>query len=129
MYNISVAKFGGTSVADFDAMNRSANVVLSNTNTRLVILSASAGATNILVSLAEGRERDERARLLDDIRRIQYAIIDRIQRPEVIRDEIDRIIENIRVLSDAAALATSRALTDELVSHGELIIDLPQTFF
>ncbi len=38
-----VAKFGGTSVADFDAMNRSADVVLSDANARLVVLSASAG--------------------------------------------------------------------------------------
>jgi aspartate kinase len=122
--NISVAKFGGTSVADFDAMNRSADIVLSHVSTRLVILSASAGTTNILVSLAEGRDRDERARLLDDIRCIQHSIINRIQRPDVIRDEINRIIANIRVLSDAAALATSRALTDELVSHGELMSTL-----
>ena len=27
--NVIVAKFGGTSVADFDAMNRSADIVLS----------------------------------------------------------------------------------------------------
>ena len=53
--SLIVAKFGGTSVADYDAMNRSADVVLSDANTRLVVLSASAGVTNLLVSLAEGR--------------------------------------------------------------------------
>ncbi|THD29667.1 lysine-sensitive aspartokinase 3, partial [Pantoea sp. R102] len=46
--SLIVAKFGGTSVADFDAMNRSADVVLSDANTRLVVLSASAGVTNLL---------------------------------------------------------------------------------
>ena len=50
--SLIVAKFGGTSVADFDAMNRSADVVLSDANTRLVVLSASAGVTNLLVSLS-----------------------------------------------------------------------------
>ncbi|ERK05948.1 MAG: lysine-sensitive aspartokinase 3 [Pantoea sp.] len=119
-----VAKFGGTSVADFDAMNRSANVVLSDANTRLVVLSASAGVTNLLVSLSEGKEQAQRATLLDEIRRIQYAIIDRLQSPEVIREEIDRMLENIGMLSEAAALATSNALTDELVSHGELMSTL-----
>lgn len=119
-----VAKFGGTSVADFDAMNRSANVVLSDANTRLVVLSASAGVTNLLVSLSEGKEQAQRATLLDEIRRIQYAIIDRLQSPQVIREEIDRMLENIGMLSEAAALATSNALTDELVSHGELMSTL-----
>ncbi|MBP2196034.1 lysine-sensitive aspartokinase 3 [Pantoea cypripedii] len=119
-----VAKFGGTSVADFAAMNRSADVVLSNANTRLVVLSASAGVTNLLVSLSEGQEQAQRAYLLDEIRRIQYAIIDCLQAPDVIRDEIDRMLENITMLSEAAALATSNALTDELVSHGELMSTL-----
>lgn len=119
-----VAKFGGTSVADFEAMNRSADVVLADANTRLVVLSASAGITNLLVSLAEGQEPSQRVLLLEEIRRIQYNIIDHLQRPDVIRDEIDRMIENIAMLSEAAALATSTALTDELVSHGELMSTL-----
>ncbi|WP_428944917.1 lysine-sensitive aspartokinase 3 [Pantoea sp. FN060301] len=119
-----VAKFGGTSVADFTAMNRSADVVLANPDTRLVVLSASAGVTNLLVSLAEGQEQAQRAYLLDEIRRIQYAIVEQLAQPDVIRDEIDRVLENITMLSEAAALANSTAMTDELVSHGELMSTL-----
>ena len=122
--SLIVAKFGGTSVADFTAMNRSADVVLSDPNTRLVVLSASAGVTNLLVSLAEGQEQEQRAYLLDEIRRIQYAIVGQLAQPEVIREEVDRLLENITMLSEAAALATSTALTDELVSHGELMSSL-----
>lgn len=121
---LQVAKFGGTSVADFDAMYRSADIVLSNPAVRLVVLSASAGVTNLLVALAEGNEPERRAYHLDEIRRIQYAIIDRLDRPAVIREEIDRMIDNIAMLSEAAGLATSHALTDELVSHGELMSTL-----
>lgn len=119
-----VAKFGGTSVADFDAMNRSADVVLSDDTVRLVVLSASAGITNLLVALAEGPEATERFVKLDAIRKIQYDILERLQNPTVIRDEIDRLLENIATLSEAASLATSTALTDELVSHGELMSTL-----
>ncbi|MGB9097351.1 lysine-sensitive aspartokinase 3 [Erwinia sp.] len=122
--SLIVAKFGGTSVADFTAMNRSADVVLADPTTRLVVLSASAGVTNLLVSLAEGQEQEQRAFQLDEIRRIQYAIVDQLSQPEVIRDEVDRVLENITMLSEAAALATSTALTDELVSHGELLSTL-----
>jgi len=119
-----VAKFGGTSVADFDAMNRSADVVLANPANRLVILSASAGITNLLVALAEGCDQEQRDVRLSEIRRVQYAIIDRLTEPEVIREEIDRLLENIAMLSEGASLATSPALTDELVSHGELMSTL-----
>ncbi|KAA8727488.1 lysine-sensitive aspartokinase 3 [Ewingella americana] len=119
-----VAKFGGTSVADYDAMNRSADVVLSNPNVRLVVLSASAGITNLLVELAQGKDAERRVFLLDEIRRIQSAIIDCLNKPDVIREEIGRMLENISMLSEAASLATSTALTDELVSHGELMSTL-----
>lgn len=121
---VIVAKFGGTSVADFIAMNRSADVVLSNANVRLVVLSASAGITNLLVALAEGHQPPQRDALLNDIRTIQYAIVDRLQQPEVIREEIDRMLENIAMLAETAALNPSAALTDELVSHGELMSSL-----
>ncbi|WP_058912409.1 lysine-sensitive aspartokinase 3 [Entomohabitans teleogrylli] len=124
MTHTVVAKFGGTSVADFDAMNRSADVVLSDANVRLVVLSASAGVTNLLVALAEGLEAAERGARLDAIRQIQYAIVDRLTSPEVMREEIDRLLDNITTLAEAASLATSTALTDELVSHGELMSTL-----
>ena len=119
-----VAKFGGTSVASFDAMNRSADVVLADPNVRLVVLSASAGVTNLLVALAEGLEATECFVKLDAIRRIQHDIVDSLANPEVIREEIDRLLENITTLAEAASLATSNALTDELVSHGELMSTL-----
>lgn len=121
---VIVAKFGGTSVADFTAMNRSADVVLANDHVRLVVLSASAGITNLLVALAEGHQPPQRYALLDEIRRIQYAIVDQLQQPTVIREEIDRMLENIAMLAEAAALSASAALTDELVSHGELMSSL-----
>ncbi len=124
MTDLVVAKFGGTSVADFDAMNRSIDVALLDANTRIVVLSASAGVTNILVALAEGLEPTERFSQLDALRQIQFNILERLRYPNVIREEIERLLENITTLAEAAALASSSALTDELVSHGELMSTL-----
>ena len=124
MTSFVVAKFGGTSVADYAAMNRSADVVLADPNTRLVVLSASAGVTNLLVSLSEGLEATERFVKLDALRKIQFNILERLQNPNVIREEVERLLENITTLAEAASLATSTALTDELVSHGELMSTL-----
>ena len=119
-----IAKFGGTSVADYDAMNRSADVVLADENVRVVVLSASAGVTNLLVALAQGLEAAERFAKLDAIRKIQYDIVERLANPQIIREEVERLLENITTLAEAASLATSTALTDELVSHGELMSTL-----
>ncbi|EMD1656686.1 lysine-sensitive aspartokinase 3 [Pluralibacter gergoviae] len=119
-----VAKFGGTSVADYDAMNRSADVVLADSAVRLVVLSASAGVTNLLVALSEGLEATERFVKLDALRKIQFDILERMQNPLVIREEVERLLDNITTLAEAASLATSAALTDELVSHGELMSTL-----
>ncbi|WP_421550995.1 lysine-sensitive aspartokinase 3 [Kluyvera intermedia] len=124
MTALVVAKFGGTSVADFDAMNRSADVVLSDASVRVVVLSASAGVTNLLVALAEGLEPPERLAKLDAIRAIQYAVLDRLSHPAVIRDEINRLLDNLATLAQAAATEPSTALTDDLVSHGELMSTL-----
>ncbi|GAB1440493.1 lysine-sensitive aspartokinase 3 [Providencia sp.] len=119
-----IAKFGGTSVANFEAMNHSANIVLSNPNVRVVVLSASAGITNLLIELAEGCDTDKRNELLQKVKDIQYAIIDNLQTADVIREEINRLLDNIAHLADSASLATSDALTDEMVSHGELMSTL-----
>ena len=124
MTSFVVAKFGGTSVADYQSMNRSADVVLADPNTRLVVLSASAGVTNLLVALSEGLEATERFVKLDALRQIQFDILEHMQNPNVIREEIERLLENITTLAEAASLATSTALTDELVSHGELMSTL-----
>ncbi|UDG80094.1 lysine-sensitive aspartokinase 3 [Candidatus Steffania adelgidicola] len=121
---LRVAKFGGTSVADFDAMTRSADIILANPTVRLVVLSASAGVTNVLVALSEGQESERRAYYLEEIRRIQYGIINCLPEQVSIHEEIERMIDNIGMLAEAAGLARSLALTDELVSHGELMSTL-----
>ncbi|MDO2088029.1 lysine-sensitive aspartokinase 3, partial [Escherichia coli] len=68
-----------------------------------------------------GLEATERFVKLDALRKIQFDILERLQTPNVIREEVERLLENITTLAEAASLDTSSALTDELVSHGELM--------
>ncbi len=121
MANLSVAKFGGTSVANFSAMTASAKVVIADPNTRVVVLSASAGVTNLLVELANGCDATQRAKIIGEIRQIQENILNELQDSQAVRAEIERLLENIESLAEAASLATSLALTDELISHGEMM--------
>ena len=46
-----VSKFGGTSVGTFQAMKNSAEIVGSDTNRKLIVISATSGTTNDLVAL------------------------------------------------------------------------------
>lgn len=117
----NVAKFGGTSVADYHSMCRCADIVTSDPTTNVVVVSASAGVTNLLIALAEGRAPEIRKQHLHKIAAIQHAILAELPENTALRIAIDRLINNISVLAEAASLATSTALTDELVSHGELL--------
>ncbi|MCT8577831.1 lysine-sensitive aspartokinase 3 [Glaesserella parasuis] len=121
MSHLSVAKFGGTSVANFEAMSACANIVTTDANTRVVVLSASAGVTNYLVELANGCETELREEILAAVRTIQYNIIEKLQDPTAVSAEIDALLEHISALALSASLATSAALTDELICHGEMM--------
>lgn len=124
MSHLSVAKFGGTSVANHAAMTACANIVIADPNTRVVVLSASAGITNLLVALANGRDAVERAKLVGEVRQIQENILNELKDASQIRDKIEHILKNIESLAEAASLATSAALTDELISQGEMMSTL-----
>ncbi|AHG79631.1 Aspartokinase [Mannheimia varigena USDA-ARS-USMARC-1388] len=121
MSHLSVAKFGGTSVANFDAMTSSANIVIADANTRVVVLSASAGVTNYLVELANGCEKEKRDEIIAAVGQIQYNIIEKLQQQDNVRAEIDELLAHIEALAESASLATSAALSDELISHGEMM--------
>ena len=124
MSHLSVAKFGGTSVANHAAMTACANIVIADPNTRVVVLSASAGITNLLVALANGRDAVERAKLVGEVRQIQENILNELKDASQVRDKIEHILKNIESLAEAASLATSAALTDELISQGEMMSTL-----
>ena len=121
MSHLSVAKFGGTSVANYSAMQACAKIIIADPNTRVVVLSASAGVTNLLVALANGVEAEERAKLIGEVRQIQENILNELQDDSRVRPIIEKYLENITALSEAASLATSLALTDEIISQGEMM--------
>ena len=118
--SLVVAKFGGTSVADYLSMNRCADIVLANQATRLVVVSASSGVTNLLVELTQANVNDERCLvLLKKIAQIQYAILDELGHPQDVAASIDKILSRMSMLSESLLLDRSKAIMDELLSMGE----------
>lgn len=122
MSPINVAKFGGTSVANAAAMNNCADVVLANPATRVVVLSASAGVTNLLVALAQGDldEAGQEAQLVR-LTEIQQAILTELGDPGDLSGLIHGQLGEIRTMARQAHLHTDAELADRLIACGELM--------
>lgn len=117
-----VAKFGGTSVANFDTMCKSADIVITNKNVRIVVLSASANITNLLLKLTEACNDNRRKALLKQIRQRQYTIINRLGNPSNIQPIIDNLLARLTSLSEVTTQYPLIARQiDEIVSYGELM--------
>jgi len=125
MSPINVAKFGGTSVANAAAMNNCADVVLANPATRVVVLSASAGVTNLLVALAQGDldEAGQEAQLAR-LTEIQQAILTELGDPGDLSGLIHGQLGEIRTMARQAHLHTDAELADRIIACGELITEL-----
>ena len=120
--SLTVAKFGGTSVADYTAMSRSAAIVTANPETKIVLISACSGVTNILVELANGvSDSTTRQQRIQTLTQTHQDVLDQLQHPENIQDAIYGLLDNIATLAEHAASTTSAQLTDQIVSHGELL--------
>ncbi|MCG3816595.1 lysine-sensitive aspartokinase 3 [Photobacterium damselae] len=120
--SLTVAKFGGTSVADHHAMQLSALVVKNNPATKVVLISACSGVTNILVELAAGiSDLPLREQRLEQLRTIHHNIAQQLQSPQLVEPQLEQLLAQVTQLSQQAATHPTLALTDELVAHGELL--------
>nr|WP_302470934.1 lysine-sensitive aspartokinase 3 [Vibrio antiquarius] len=118
----NVAKFGGTSVANFEAMSRCATIIENNPNTRLVVSSACSGVTNLLVELANGvQAQTHRTELLQNLANIHDAILTQLEDSTKTAAEVYGILDTVTSLAEAASIQASAKLTDHLVACGELM--------
>lgn len=119
---LNVAKFGGTSVANFEAMSRCSAIIENNPETRLVVSSACSGVTNLLVELANGvQSQERRAELLAQLAEIHDAILNQLEDATEAAAEVYAILDTITSLAEAASIQASNKLTDHLVACGELM--------
>ncbi|NIY84044.1 lysine-sensitive aspartokinase 3 [Vibrio hepatarius] len=122
MSNFNVAKFGGTSVANFEAMSRCAAIIESNPNTKLVVSSACSGVTNLLVELANGvQDQEHRSEILKQLAEIHDSILNQLNDPTQTASDVYSIIDTVTSLAEAASIQASNKLTDHLVACGELM--------
>lgn len=122
---INIAKFGGTSVANYAAMQYCAAIVTNNPNTRVVVVSASAGVTNHLVTLANTAMTDEQIHgVIDAIKTIEYAILEDLGRPVETTEKLDSLLQSLTELALHEELLHDMELKDALLSFGERMSSL-----
>ena len=124
-----VLKFGGTSVADADAIRRAGAIVAARRGPRVVVVSALAGVTDGLLAVAELACRDERAAVaaLDGIVARHHEVARSIRhttRRHLADAGVDGFARAARGVVSAIRAAgrshPSPAASDRLVATGEL---------
>ena len=114
----TVAKFGGTSVADFDSMNRCAQIICDDTQIKVVVVSASAGVTNHLVTLTQQKvDLAERQSLVQQVVEIQNAILAKLSLDDDLNVGFQETLNEFQKLAQLPALSAQQC--DEMLSFGE----------
>jgi aspartate kinase len=126
---VIVCKFGGTSVADADAVRRAASIISARTDKQpIVVVSALGGATNVLLALAEQASRGQligAMRAVEGLReRHLQTTADLLgESPETadVTSELSSMFDELASLAEALSVlghATPRSL-DAVAAFGE----------
>lgn len=103
MSNLSVIKFGGTSLADFAGMSRCAEIVRQTPTARIIVVSAIANTTRLLLkSIANPN-------VINEIKERHYNILTALNNRDEIKKHLDILLNAI----------TKPKPTAELLSLGE----------
>ncbi len=122
---LTIAKFGGTSVANYAAMQNCARIVAGNPDTRIVVVSASAGVTNYLVSLAHtAMTQDQIAQTCQAIEDIERAILACLKDQQEIEPKLNDLLDEMRALALHEEIMHRNDLKDALLSMGERMSSL-----
>lgn len=120
--NITVAKFGGTSVADYQAMLRCADIIKNDNSTRLVVVSASAGVTNHLVRLSQKNiSNQEQSDIISNIRAIQLNITQHLVKDvqQALNAEINALLDELSNYALKQSQQYSVKQGDSILAFGE----------
>ncbi|MCI2285363.1 lysine-sensitive aspartokinase 3 [Colwellia sp. MSW7] len=120
--SLIVAKFGGTSVADYQAMLRCAQIIKNDNNNRLVVVSASAGVTNYLVRLGqENLSIEEQTDIIEKIHAIQLNITQHLENSveQNLNSEIASLLDELSTHALKQSQHHSIKQADAILSFGE----------
>ena len=120
-----VAKFGGTSVKDSNAMLRSAQVAIDH-GARIIVVSATANTTNQLIQLcgqAQSGDWNTCESVLNQLSDRHHQIADELKLTNELKTMLIDLLEELRTLSKGVSLLKecSDKARDSIISLGERI--------
>lgn len=115
---LKVAKFGGTSMADAEAMRRCASIINVDPDKRIIVVSATSGTTNLLTEFVTNISIEERLAIAEQIRTKHFAICNELNTPDVAIKKITPLLDELSVMASRKQIMTPM-LRDEILSIGE----------
>ncbi len=121
--NVIVSKFGGSSMANLEAMTRSAKIA-SKQSSNIVVVSAVYGVTNLLVRIATeapNGDFDSLKSVLDEINHKHHSILSEMSASDNLRENVEVLLSEVETLAKGISLIKecSPKSYDSLVSLGE----------
>ncbi|WDD96786.1 lysine-sensitive aspartokinase 3 [Thalassomonas actiniarum] len=117
---LTVAKFGGTSVADYQAMLRCATIIKNDLANKVVVVSASAGVTNYLVRLSqEDVGEQERSDIITAISQIQFNIRKELPEEAGLDQQLQTLIGELENHATQQANEYKAQTADAILAYGE----------
>ena len=128
MKEVIVSKFGGSSMADYEAMTRSAKIAI-NQNSNIVVVSAVYGVTNLLVELSKkscDSEWNIIEPLLKEVRNKHERILEKLPSQNELKEKVNKHLEELNTLVKGIFLLKecSARTYDSLLSFGERLSSL-----
>lgn len=107
-------------MANYEAMNRCANIVKSDSDKKIIVVSATSGTTNLLTTLIGVKNPDDKHQIMNQIREKHYEICDSLKYKEEAKRRVAQLIDDLEKKVISSKAATSQ-YSDEVLSFGELI--------
>jgi len=117
---IKVAKFGGTSMADAQAMKRCASIIKNDPDKKVIIVSATSGTTNLLTEFITERSVEHRKAITEKIRQKHLKICEDLDVSADSRKQVVTLIDQLAAIASKKQIITP-SLTDEILAFGEML--------
>ncbi|MGZ3837743.1 MAG: amino acid kinase family protein, partial [Flavisolibacter sp.] len=122
---MKVMKFGGTSVGKPQRMHDVATLITSDTEPKIVVLSAVSGTTNALVeigSLLSSGDREGAKQKIDALES-QYGqfVTELVKQPQALQKAGNILKEHFEFLNIILKISYNEALNKDILAQGELL--------
>lgn len=105
-------------MADATAMRRCASIIKSDPDKKIIVVSATAGTTNLLTELAVTGNIEDRVEITRQIRERHVAIVNDLNEPGKVLKRVTELLDELDLIAARTQIMTLM-LKDEILAFGE----------